>query len=204
MKCDYMIYLIISILIILVLGLMAYQDRKTNHIKLYTLVIISILSLFTLYLNISNDLYTTSDYFSIGLVTFIAIILILAKQMSIGEIGIIPLVIAMPYLTTLSIFIAGIFSIISNLQGYKKQPFYAMLFVAFICSFFVFYVGFDHNPISVLENPHICSFNSSTMTFSNNSCIKPIVIASYQYERRIPQMNLSFNNTLNLTKIGVD
>lgn len=182
-------YLGINLGIILTLLYLAYDDWKTRYVDLEVVGLLFVLGIISMFISYSNNLFTFNDLVVIGIVILTTGILILSKQMAVGDAGVIPVAIAMPYITGLALLFFSIFVFISYLKDIKTQPFYTLFVVGVLIA-----TLYTINPLGIM-NPHVCEqLEYNTLNFSDGYCIKPFIII--EYIEQDPQMkdysNISF------------
>lgn len=184
-------YLGINLGIILTLLYLAYDDWKTRYVDLEVVGLLFVLGIISMFISYSNNLFTFNDLVVIGIVILTTGILILSKQMAVGDAGVIPVAIAMPYITGLSLLFFSLFVFISYFKGIKTQPFYTLFVVGVLIA-----TLYTINPLGIM-NPHVCEqLEYNTLNFSEGYCINPFIII--QYEEQDPYMkdftNITFGD----------
>lgn len=187
-------FVIINVLTILTLLYMAYDDWKTREVEVSTVIILIVLGLTSLLLSFFMDIITFNDIIVISFVSLTTLALIWKKQMAVGDIGLIGVVMAMPFATALSLLFFSIFTGISTFKGIKTQPFYTLFGVAFVMAILI--MGFN-----VIEKPHVCEqLTPNTLNFSDGYCTTPFVLYQGSIEYRQPtdysELNIQFNKTV--------
>lgn len=171
-------YLGINLGIILTLLYLAYDDWKTRYVDLEVVGLLFVLGIISMFISYSNNLFTFNDLVVIGIVILTTGILIFTKQMAIGDAGVIPVAIAMPFITGLALLFFSIFVLISYFKGIKTQPFYT-LFVVGVLIATTLYVN---NPLGIM-NPHVCEqLEHNTLNFSDEYCINPFIVIQYEFQ----------------------
>lgn len=165
--------LVINILIIALLGWLAYDDWKTRSVEVAGIILLMILGVGAFYISFTNDLFTFNDYIVMGLVSLLTTILILTKQMAHGDIGIIAVAVALPYSTAIALLFYSILVLIAHFKGNKTSPFYTVFFIALIFALIF-------QPLA-LSNPHVCKLKGQYIddySFEGQYCVNPFLIVS--------------------------
>ena len=183
------IILTINLLILALLGWLAYDDWKTRSVEVAGIVLLMILGIGAFYISFTYNLFTFNDYIVIGLVSLLTTILILTKQMAHGDIGIIAVAVAMPYLTAIALLFYSILVLIAHFKGNKTSPFYTVFFIALIFALIF-------QPLA-LSNPHVCELKGRYIddySFEGQYCVNPFLIVSGEQVYEIPKDYTQENN----------
>lgn len=169
-------FFVINLLILIVLGVLAYSDFKTREVHDIVLGLFMGLCIGSFLIAVGLDVVSFNDILIIVIVTACFLILFKHGSISDGDMGVVGIALAMPFITGVSLLFTSIFIFISEIKGIKTQPFYTLLFVAVLMTL-LFY------PISI-ENPRVCKqFDKYNYNFSSEYCTLPIVLITPIYSQ---------------------
>jgi hypothetical protein len=192
-----MIFIAIHALMLIVLGFMAYDDYKTRSVELLAVILVIVLGIISFSYSWYLDIISFNDLMILGIITLCCSVLIYRKEMAIGDIGLIGVGLAMPFLTALSLLFFSIFVLISHIKGIKTNPFYVLFVSAMIIAILCY-------PMAI-GNPRVCQqLDSYSYNFTENYCTTPFIITSGEYVYEQPHVyNESNEFNKNLEQIDL-
>ena len=191
-----MIMTILTALILFLLAFLAYQDWKEKKVSVVPLAILLLLT--GIYFVLELDMYTVKDYMAIGFVLVIFAVLIITRNMGLGDIAVISIIVLNPFIGIIALFLASIFIVVSAVMKYVKTKSFTthkfplipiFLFTLIITGVFMF----DH-----ISKPHICHITEETvedliLNISKYDDCSVLIDVRYDYIQGNTNMNFSIS-----------